>query len=352
MSNAEQVKFAFELQRTWCEEAGSPFMAQLMQCFADELAAPGPVHDLIGDWPGNPIADALMMRIAGALQAAALSGRDPSLAAQYPWSRADWSMSDFWPAARAFMQREREWCAAFLTSPPQTNETRRSIPLLPGFLRLARLGPLHTLEIGASAGLNLNWDRFRYETSTWSWGEAGRPLMDTEWRGAPPDALDAHVVVASRAGCDRNPIDITDPEQALRLRSYIWADQPDRFTRLDAAIALAKQAGVQPERADAGAWLAARLAAPLPEGVTVVYHSVVWQYLSNETRAAIEAAIASAAARADDAHRLAHLRLEPNPFIGVEGRVDDMGVDMRLWPSGERRLLCKTHGHARWVEQI
>ncbi|MES1201546.1 MAG: DUF2332 family protein [Pseudomonadota bacterium] len=352
MSNVDQLKFAFDLQRKWSDEAGSPFMAQLMAAFADDLDEHGPLFRLVENWPGNPVADALMMRLAGALQAAAFSGRDPALAAQYPWSRADWNMTEFWPAARAFFARERDWAADFITSPPQTNETRRAIALLPGFLQLAKLGPLHTLEIGASAGLNLNWDRFRYETSSWRWGEGDGPLIDTDWRGAPPEALDARVVVASRAGCDRNPIDINDPAQALRLRSYIWADQPDRFTRLDAAIALAKASGNRVERADAGDWLIARLAAPLPEGVTVVYHSVVAQYLAPETTAKIEAALTVGAAKADDKHRVARLRLEPNPILGLEGRIDDMAVDLTIWPGGERRVLCKAHGHARWVEAV
>ena len=61
----------------------------------------------------------------------------PELAARYPAARPDWSMDEVWPVARAFLARERAAVAEFIRSAPQTNETRRSIALLAGFLAFA-----------------------------------------------------------------------------------------------------------------------------------------------------------------------------------------------------------------------
>ena len=352
MLNVERIKLAFDLQSGWCAAANSPFMAALMAEIAADLEAGGPCALAFGDWPGDPIADALAMRVAGALQAAALSGRDAALAEQYPWRRADWNVEELWPVAQAFIAHDRDWFVAFLQSPPQTNETRRSIALLPGFLELAPSGPLHTLEIGASAGLLQSWDKFRYQTANWSWGPEGGPFMDAEWRGAPPAGLDAHVEIGSRAGCDQNPLAVEDPEQMLRLRSYIWADQKDRFERLDAAIALARSQHIQIDRADAGVWLTQKLAGELPRGVTVLYHSVVAQYLSGDTRAAARAAIAAAASRATPGRRFAWLQFEPNPVLGREGPVDEMAVQLQVWPDAEKRVIARAHAHGRWVEML
>ena len=350
MSNFETIISSFELQGGWCTQLGSPFTGELFRRFVADLRDGGPVAALIGDWPGHPLVDALGLRLAGALHAAALSARDRELVTPYAEAPSRWDMDALWPVACAFLEREEEWVRAFLRNPPQTNETRRTIALLPAFLALARLGPLHTLEIGASAGLNLMWDRFRYETASWRWNESGAPRIDTEWRGPPPAHLDARLRVASRAACDQQPLDVRDADHMLRLKSYVWPDQAQRLERLDGAIALARSADVRVERADAGAWLTERLAAPLPEGVTVLYHSVMWQYPPQSTRDAVTRAVDGAAARADDAHRVAWLRYEPNGILGTPGPVEEMAVDLQVWPGGERKVLVQTDGHARWVQ--
>ncbi|MEJ0058353.1 MAG: DUF2332 domain-containing protein [Terricaulis sp.] len=345
----EAITRAIELQAQWSVAIGSPFMAALMREASRDCEAGGPVADLLRDWPGDPIADALPTRLGGALHAAVLQGRAPALAAEYPAARADWDVARVWPLARDFIATERVWVRDFLRSPPQTNETRRTIAFLPGFLELARAGPLHLLELGASAGLNTMWDRFRYATASWTWGAGNGPLIDTEWIGAAPTHLDAAPLVASRAACDQNPLDVRSADDVLRLRAFVWADQPERLARLEAAIAVARDADVRVERADAGAWLAEKLAPPLPVGTTVIYHSVAFQYFSAETKRAVRQAIEAAGARADDAHRLAWLRYEVNPVLEIDGPIDGMAVDLQTWPGGARRVIARTDGHARKV---
>ena len=178
----------FDEQAGFCEAFGSPFTARLIEAMAGDLAAGGPIADLVGDWSGHPRADAVSLRLTGALHTAALSGRDPALAAEYPAARPDWDAERVWRSARAFLARDRAWAADFLRFAPQTNETRRSIALLAGFLAVAArfARPLDLLEIGASAGLNVSWDRFAYRTGSWSWGTPGGPLIETAWTGPPP----------------------------------------------------------------------------------------------------------------------------------------------------------------------
>ena len=58
-------------------------------------------------------------------------------------------------------------------------------------------------------------------------------------------------------------------------------------------------------------WLAGRLAEPVPGVATVVFHSIVWQYLPPATRTAIADALAHAGAAATPEAPLAWLRMEP-----------------------------------------
>ena len=328
---------------------GSPFTARLVEAMARDLEAGGPVADLVADWPGHPRADAVSIRLAGALHAAALSGRDAPLAAEYPAARPAWEAEAVWRAARAFLARERDWVADFLRFPPQTNETRRSIALLAGFLHLAARfeRPLDLLEIGASAGLNLYWDRFAYRTGSWSWGGPSAAPIETDWRGPPPP-LTAQPRVRSRAACDQNPLDLRRPDERLRLRAYIWPDQADRLARFDAAAALALEQGVRVERADAAAWLEERLPARAPDALTVVYHSVFLQYPPRATRMRIATAIERAGERGPGP--LAWLRLEPEVVLGGPRESVRFLVDVITWPGGERRTLATTDGHVRFVD--
>ncbi len=316
---------------------------------ARDLEAGGPTAALVGAWPGSPRADAVSLRLAGALHTAALSGRDAALAALYPAAQPHADAGAVWAAARAFLERERAWVEDFLRSPPQTNEPRRAIALLVGFLDLAaRFGlPLETLELGASAGLNLSWDGAAYRTASWSWGVPGAAPIETDWRGPPP-RLDAELRVRTRAACDQNPLDLRSPEQRLRLRSYIWADQAERLARFDEAVARALANDIRVERADAADWLEARLEARASDALTVVYHSVFYQYPPRATRERIAAAIerAGASGRAP----LAWLRVEPEAALGGPRESLRFLIDVIHWPGGERRTLGVTDGHVRFID--
>jgi hypothetical protein len=341
----------FREQAGYCDEYGSPFTARLIERMLADLDAGGPVADLIADWSGHPRADALSIRLTGALHAAVLTGRDPALRAEYPEQRRDHSIDAVWPLARALLARDRAWVAEFIRSPPQTNEVRRAIALLPGFLAFAQScgdRELDVLEIGASAGLNLGWDRFRYQTDSWSWGPEGGVPIDTDWQGPPP-ALSVVPRIAARAGCDQNPLDIRDRSQRLQLRSYIWADQHARLARFDAAADLGAASPVRVERADAAEWLAARLPQRAQDRGMIVYHSLFLQYPPRNTRNAIVAAIEAAGAAATEQSPFAWLRLEPEGVLGGPRLSPRFLVDLITWPGAIRRTLAVTDGHARSV---
>jgi hypothetical protein len=341
----------FAEQAGFCAAYGSPFTAALITALAQDIEAGGPTASLVGEWPGSPRADALSLRLTGALHAAALTGRAPALAAAYPAANPAWSIEEVWPHARAFLAAEQTAVAEFIRSAPQTNETRRAIGLLAGFLDVgARFGaPVDVLEIGASAGLNLYWDRFSYRTASWRWGPEAGVVIDTDWRGDPP-ALAAPIAVRSRAGCDLSPLDVRDPAQRLRLRSYIWADQPERLARFDAAADMAVANNVSVERADAAEWLERKLATRATDAPTIIYHSIFYQYPPPDTRARI----AEVVTRAGEARPapLVWLRLEPEAVLGGPRDSLRILIDTISWPGGERRTIALTDGHLRFVEML
>jgi hypothetical protein len=340
----------FRKQAEWCEVLGSPFNAALLRGLADNLGNGSVLDGLLagGETPLMPeAADAGPLRVAGALHALTLSGRDAPLAAQYPVARPDWEMAGVLTAAYAALETHCEWVRAFLKNTPQTNETRRSIALLPGFASVE--GPLHLLEIGASAGLNQHWEAFGYDGGHWSrQGAQGAPIITSAWDGDPPTLPDTFEI-ASRKACDQSPLDVNDAEHCLALQAYIWPDQTDRLERVRAAIALARMRSVHVDKADAADWLESQLAGPLPEGTTVVFHSIAWQYFDEATHKRGLAAIEKAGARADVHHRLAWLRFEHQRVFDPAGSAAVHLIDLVTWPGGARRTLAHADPHGQRV---
>lgn len=338
---------SFRSQSTWADRLGSPFTAQLLRGLAEEIGGGGALDRLLSAFPRPEPVQAVPLRVTGALHALVLTGRAPALEATYPEQDPDWRVDRVVPQALSALSTHEGWAAKFLKSAPQTNETRRSIALMAGFGALDEPGPLHTLELGASAGLNLNWDRFTYRCDAWQrTGVAGAPVLDTDWTGpAPPGA--ATVTVGTRRGCDLNPLDVRRPANRLRLLAYVWPDQPDRLDRVRRAIALAMAQETRVDRASAASWLSDALSPPLRTGTTVVYHSIAWQYFDATTATAAEAAIEAAGARADTGHRLAWIRFEHDATFGAEGQ--GYRVDMITWPGKTWQHLADADPHARWV---
>ena len=340
----QPVREHFRKQAEACLQLGSPFTARVLQLAADRLEDASAIGRTILGWQGDPKADALALRFAGSLHALVLSRASPALARVYPGGGAETEPDTLWQEVTDALDRHGPAILRFLESPPQTNEVARCAVLLGGFLTIARQtgGPLALLEIGASAGLNLHWDGYAYGLGEASWGPAAAPLrLEPEWRGPPPPF--GPVAVRARRGCDRRPLDPSNPHDRLRLRSYVWADQKARLARLDAALDHAARHGTRVEQADAANWVEACLAARPAGLATVLFHSIVWQYLPRVTQQRIEAVLERAGSEAPENAPLAWLRMEPGP--------DGAHAELRLtiWPGGRDQLLADADYHGRWV---
>jgi hypothetical protein len=329
------IRKAFRDQAAACAALGSPLMERLMAGLATALKSGNPVADLVLGWPGDPSssADSVPLRLAGGLHALTLTGKDPALAAAYA------SGADPTDAALAAIRRHPAFLLDWLASPPQTNEVRRSAPLIAAAHWLtARFGlPLVLCELGSSAGLNLLWDHYALRIGDRTFGPKKPVLTLTpDWTGplppqTPPTSLD-------RRGCDLNPLNpITD---RLRLLSYIWPDQPERLSRTRTALDLVARLRPQIDRADAADWLEARLATPMRDALHLVFHTVAWQYFPPATQSCALAAIRASGRRGPTAHL----------SIEADGHSPGAAVTLTLWPGGETIALGRADFHGRWID--
>ncbi len=336
-------------QAGWCTQLGSPLNGQVLLAAADLLeTGTGDLSDLLADWTEEPTAAALALRIAGALQALVRLGKADTLSPYYADPFGSHDQAALGEAIAQTITANRTYIANFLTRPVQTNELGRSSCLLGGFLTIAEATgkPLRLLEIGASCGLNLLWDRFHYDLTGLTWGPVESPVqLSIKWRGAAP-ALDAPVHVAERRGCDINPLDVTNDDDVIRAESYIFPGQMDRLARFRAGVALSRTHALHLDRADAAHWLADQLAEPRTGQCTVVFHSIMWQYMPIETQKRCTQAITDAGERASHEAPLAWLRMEPAQAHGMP--IPEIRLD--LWPGGASRRLALCHPHGADIE--
>jgi hypothetical protein len=339
-------------QARWCARLGSPLYAWLLRRAAADVEEGGPVWLALEGLPVER-ADAAPLGLAGAVHRLVLGGLLPELAAFYPSAGGRWegpTGEDPWPAFRASVAANLAQIRALAPLPIQTNEVGRAAALLGGFLLVSNETglPLSLMEVGASGGLNLLWDRFRFESGAAAFGPADSTVRFVEpfVEGLPP--LEVEAVVAKRAGCDLSPVDATTVPGRLTLMSYTWPDQQERFARLRGALEIAAREGVTVKQAEGIEWLGRELS--LEPGVaTVVFHSIIDLYLSPEQRDEMRRLLEEAARAATPENPLAWLRME-HPDTGdpaAEGwaRLRSPEVLLTLWPGGRERLLARSAAH-------
>ncbi len=332
-------------QAEGCAALGSPFYAVLLQHVADDVESGGPAYDVLRGHEDDPGPSALALRLMGGLHRLVLERRAAALALTYPSVGGTGDPEAAWAALRSVLAEFAGELRAGLGQPPQTNEVGRAAALVGGLLQVAAADarPLRLVEIGTSAGLNLRADRFRIELADGrAVGPAQSPVVLTDaWHGHRLPPLDQPLVVVERIGCDLAPVDPTTTEGRLLLTSYVWPDQLARLERLRGALELAREVQATVVAAGAADFLDG---IELREGTTtVVWHSVMWQYLGPAERARVTARLDELGTHASDRAGFAHLALEPRRRAEEAGH--EFLVVLRTWPGGVEQVLGRAEPH-------
>lgn len=321
------------------EGLGSPFTGRVLRLLAERIQPGTPLTDRMFAWQGDigPYGDSLPLRLLGGLHALVLTGEAPELVDAYPPREVD--DPTLAAALDHALAHHQDRLNLWLDNPPQTNEIRRSAALITGGAWLAERFDLPVVmsELGASGGLNLAWDRYALDTPAGRIGPAEAPVvLSPEWRGGLPPT--GRLDIIDRRGVDLKPMDVQDEQDALRLMSYLWADQTERLARTRAALPLI---GDWVDQGDAAGWLEDRLAGNSPDQLQLIYHTIAWQYFPEKTQARCLAAMEAAGARGP----VARLAMEADGQRG-KGAV----ITVTLWPSRKVIPLGRVDFHGRWID--
>lgn len=329
----------------------APLTARIAAIIADEPA-------LAAILLGAPSEQRLPVLLLAAIHDQVLADPDCELARWYPTVAADPRHDNPRAALVSHCAERADALAATVASrSTQTNEVGRCALLLPALATIAgEAGPLAWIDVGASGGLNLLLDRFAYAYRPGGTvGTVGEPTgvhLEVDTRGEVP--VPARMPpIERRLGLDRSPIDLLDPVEARWLRACVWADQHDRFRRLDGAIAVAVEHPVEVRRGDAVDDLPAVLDDLAGTGHPVVTNSWVLNYLSPARRDDYVAMLD----RAGRARDLSWVFVESPadapglPFDPALAERSVTAVGMVTWRAGRRHVehLGIAHPHGYWL---
>lgn len=343
MSELDRVREVGVWQATLCEQLGAPTWAAAIRELLPGLGRDTAVSSLLLDDGADPSTSMVWLRLLGAVHRLALDDTASEVAAYLPTAGGRSEPERAAVEVRRFIESRLGEVRLEMGQRVQTNEVGRAGALSAAMNWLG--GELVLLELGASAGLNLWLDRYRVTTADSAWGppRAKVVLAGLFSNGNPPAGS---FEVRSRHGCDRNPLDLSEPAHRRLLRSFVWPDQVERLRRLDAAIATAGESTI--DQSDCVAWTRQQLAALAP-GRIVVYHSLVLPYLTDEQEEELTAVIEEAGRRANETHSLAWVTLEP---FAVDAPEVELAV--RRWPEGDAHRLATLAPHGgeiRWEPQ-
>lgn len=264
---------------------------------------------------------------------------------------------DAYPHFRRYaLGRADDVKAIVATTSTQTNEVGRCAQFVPALSLLeAEVGPMAMIDVGTSAGLNLLLPHYSYEyTPGGTVGEPSTVHLECQNRGGVPVPATMPAVVAG-VGIDRSPIDVFDDAAVRWLEACVWPDQADRFQRLVAAVALAREHPADVRRGDATHDLPGVVREMAGHGHPVVVNSWVLSYFSASERLDYVAMLDALGAELDLSWLIAESPAQtpelPVPTTAPEAEHVTVLTLVR-WRHGARSVqrLATTHPHGFWLQ--
>lgn len=321
----------------------SPLYATLARRIADDpemlaLAAHAQPH--------QPVMNMLFASVHYLL----MRDRDEPLAAFFPdLTRHPNTTDDAYPTFRAFcLKHAKEIIELEGTRRVQTNEVARCALFLPAFTLITRQlrgRRAALIEVGSSAGLNLNWDRYAYDYGDGNvYGDTASDLvLKCELRGGgsppmPENGLGEDYF--KRAGIDLNPNDVADEDAMLWLRALVWPEQVERAERLQKAIALARRFPPNVLQGDALELVPRLIRETSRETAVVLFHSFVLNQMPQQLRARFDELLVENSAE----RHVVDVAIEPSEWPAP--------LVLTMYANGTRtqEMLATCDHHGRWLE--
>ena len=172
------------------------------------------------------------------------------LAGYYPSITKAFNSNLSFDAFKEFCIRNKKHIIALeQTKIVQTNALNRCAYLMPILSSLFDSKAVNLIDIGTSAGLTLNMDKYEYHYNNSHFIGESPVKIRSEIKGGELPKFENIVQIKNKIGIDQNPIDLKVNENANWLKALVWADNTERLEKVEQAIQIAQQEHIQFKKA-------------------------------------------------------------------------------------------------------
>ena len=309
---ADRLAAQLRWQASACASLGSGFYAALLERLAGDAEAGGPTARVLRGTRTIRSTRSVALRLLGGVHRRVAPGLEPRLARHYPSTAATTTPASAVTVVARRLRGARGRAAGVARTPPETNEVgrRRSARRR----ALAASSRSRRRRCGSSSGR----ERRARTSSPIAFaskvpaqpGRSGSPVVFADaWLGNVPSTGPSWTS-SSGSAADRDPDRLVD-RGGRADADLVRLARPAGAARAAPRRARARRARTRSRSSRRSAADFAADLAPEPGAWTVLWHSVMWQYLDDAERACgPRPPRCAGVGRADDAP-LAHLAFEP-----------------------------------------
>ena len=295
---------------------------------------------------GQPVPNIFL----GAVHYLLLKNRDEPLAEYYPSIHRNHIASIPFDVFKAFcLDKKEEIIKIISTRIVQTNVINRCSYLMPIFSKIIaeENKPTTIIDIGTSAGLTLNFDKYEYWYNDQKvFGESKVIVKSKVVESQTPKIFPISQPI-QKIGIDQNLIDPTDLDEVLWLKALAWTDQLDRFEAMDEALKLSDLKNIKFVRADTITEFEQEILKVERDRTLIIYATHVLYQFTEDQKDAFYAMLD----RVGQARNFYFLSVEGIKSILDRYQSKETVIELTSYKKKQKAVtfVAETNGHGNWI---
>lgn len=280
-----------------------------------------------------------------------LKNKSEQIAAYYPSVTGRQTEAIPFNLFKAFVLQHQEGIISLLQHRiVQTNVLTRCNYLLPVFSNILSLTDKAAtiIDIGASAGLNLNFDRYEYYHDDKKVYGDSRIKLRCQIREGEAPIIKPFKGPIRKIGIDQHLIDPADADDLLWLQALIWPDQTERFSMLQEALTAPGLAEIKRIAGSTIEDFKKVIDAVAPNDILIISATHVLYQFPEDLLLAFYAFLDAIGQTRD----FYFLSAEATKAVQAKYGVHNTAVVLTTYKNKRKQetLLAETNGHGNWLE--